>query len=201
MELKEYIKIIRNEKEIIAKITVLTALFAFVFSVLMPVSYETSVSLFINKNSTQQTDQFKYDGYYALESGEIVSDNVEKMLQSPEVVDAIYQKSGIDPSFKNIKSYKKRFTAHKMSNQYVEVSFTAPKKDDAEKIAAALTETVNQKISSASAASGQEVSFSVDNNQPVTLEKKQDLLLNTFIGLVSGLFLGIFAAFLKKYRS
>lgn len=201
MELKEYLKIIRSHRLLIARFTILTGIFALIFSVCLPTGYETSVSLFINKKDTQQTEEFKYDGYYALESGEIIADNVEKMLQSPEIVDAIYRKSGIDPSFKNIKAYKKRFVAHKMSNQYVEVSFTTARKDDAGKIARALTEMVNQKMNGVNESSGREISFSIDNNQPVTLERKPDLFLNAGIGLLSGLFLGIFAAFLKKYLS
>jgi capsular polysaccharide biosynthesis protein len=201
MELKEYFKIIKDEKKMIVKITVLTAFFAFIFSLYTPPRFETSVSLFINKNGTQQTDQFKYDGYYALEADDIIADDIEKLLQSPEIVIGIYQKSGIDPNFKNISSYKKRFTAHRMSNQYVEVGFTTQNRNDAGKISEVLTKTINQKISEISTSSGQEVSFEVSNSQPVILEKKPDLLFNGLIGLLSGLFLGIIAALLKKYLS
>ena len=201
MELKEYLKIIKSEKRTIAGFAILTALSAFVFSVYAPASYEASVSLFITKDGTQQTDQFKYDGYYALDAGEIITDNVGQMLKSPEIVAAIYRRSGIDPEFKRLKNYKKKFSASAMSNQYVEVSFNVSNRGDAEKIAEAITETVGEKLSEEKAASGEEVSYAIEGSNPVIVEKKPDAAANGLAGLVSGLLLGVFAAFLKKYLS
>lgn len=199
MELKSYLIVIKSEKKMIIAITLLTALSAWIFSIYMPAHFETSVSLFIAKDGTQTTDQFKYDGYYALESGEIVADNVEKMLQSPQLVEKIYGTSGVDPNFKNIKGYKKKFTAKKMSNSYVEVSFQTPNRTDAEKIAEALTKTVNEQMNGISSQSQNEVAFKIENTEPIIIESKLDATLNLFVGLLSGAFLGILAAFLKKY--
>jgi capsular polysaccharide biosynthesis protein len=201
MELKEYAAVIREEKKLIVRLTLLTLLFSLLFSLALPVRFETSVSLFLSKKDSQPTDEFKYDGYYALEAAESMAEHIEKTLQSPEVVDAIYQKSGIDPQFKNLKSYKKKFTAHKMSNQYVEVSFTSARREDAAKLSQAMVATVNEKLAAISSGSGQEVSFSVSNSQPVTLEKRTDPVQSALLGLLSGFLLGLFAAFLRKYLS
>lgn len=199
MELKSYLIVIKSEKKMIIAITLLTALAAWIFSIYMPAHFETSVSLFIAKDGTQTTDQFKYDGYYALSAGEVVADNVEKMLQSPQLVEKIYGASGVDPNFKNIKGYKKKFTAKKMSNSYVEVSFQTPNRTDAEKIAEALTKTVNEQMNGISSQSQNEVAFKIENTEPIIIESKLDATLNLFVGLLSGAFLGILAAFLKKY--
>jgi len=199
MELKSYLKVIKSEKKMIIAFTLLTAIFAWIFSVYMPAKYEASVSLFIAKNGAQTTDEFKYDGYYALQSGEIVANNVEKMLQSPQVVEKIYGASGVDSDFKNIKSYKKEFTAKKMSNSYVEVSFRTANRQDAEKLAAALTQTVNEQLKQSGDRSQNEIAFSVENNRPIVIEDKPDATMNLLVGLLSGAFLGVFAAFLKKY--
>lgn len=199
MELKNYLKVIRSEKKMIIAFTLVTALAAYIFSLYMPAHYETSVSLFISKSGTQNTEEFKYDGYYALSAGEVVADNVEKMLQSPQLVEKIYDASGVDPNFKNIKGYKKKFTAKKMSNSYVEVSFQTSNLTDAEKIAQALTKTVNEQMNGIGSQSQNEIAFSIENTKPVIIESKPDATLNLLVGLLSGAFLGVFAAFLKKY--
>lgn len=199
MELKSYLKVIRSEKDLILAATLITAAAAWIFSLYTPADYATSVSLFITTDGTQTTEEFKYDGYYALESGEIVADNVEKMLQSPQLVERIYSASGIDPDFLSLKAYKKKFTAKKMSNSYVEVGFEAENRSDAEKLAAALAETVNQEMEDTKARSGNEVAFSIKSNPPVILEQKPDANRNFVIGLLSGACFGIFAAFLKRY--
>lgn len=199
MELKEYFKIIEKDKRVIIKTTILTLAFAIAFSYLQKTSYESSVSLFIIKNGTQSTDEFKYDGYYALQSGEIVADNLEKMLQSPQVVSEIYQTANIDSNFDKIKKYKKSFTVHKMSNQYVEVSFNSETRENAEKISKSITKTVQQKMEQAKSSSEDEVSFSIENNAPVIVEKKPDIALNSLIGIFSGFFLGVIIVLIKKY--
>ncbi len=201
MELKSYLRIIGSEKNMIIVSTLATAAAAWIFSLCAPANYEASVSLFVAKNGTQATEEFKYDGYYALESEKIIADNVEKMLQSPQLVERIYAASGVDPAFRNLKAYKKRFTAKKMSNSYVEVSFEASSREDAEKLAAALSEAVKAEVREAESRSGSEVAFSVKDSAPIILEDKPDAETNFLIGLLGGAFLGIFAALLKKYFS
>jgi capsular polysaccharide biosynthesis protein len=80
MELKEYIKIIRKEFKLILIAAIITGSSALLFSTIQPVKYETSLSLFVNKDKTQETDDFKYDGYYALQASEIISDSIEQWL-------------------------------------------------------------------------------------------------------------------------
>lgn len=199
MELKEYIKITQKRARLVLTVGILVAVSALLFSVFKPVKYETSLSIFINKNKTQQTDDFKYDGYYALQAGEIIADSVQQWLKSPETVNAIYQKAQIDPSFKNIKSYTKKFNAKKMSAQYVEVKFESNSEEEASKISSAVVEIVKNKVKNLEKNSEEELSFSIENENPIIIESKADVYLNAIIGFVSGLFFGVFIAFGKEY--
>lgn len=201
MELKDYLRVIKRERKIIILATLLCAAGATAGGLLTPVRYETSVSLFLNRQDTQATDQFKYDGYYALQAADLVADQLEKALQSPEIVNAVYEQSGLQPGFGNLKGYKKKFTAHKMSGQHVEIGFVSTSAIEAERLSGALTTVANRRLSEMSAASAGELSFSVSSNRPVTLEKHPDLGLIALLGAVSGLALGIFLSFLKKYLS
>ena len=199
MELKQYLKIIKKNSKLIIAAAVLTALFSLIFSVIQPIKYETSLSLLISKNKTQQTDDFKYDGYYALQASEIMADSVEQWLKSPEVVNAVYQKAQVNPDFRNIKSYTKKFAAKKMSPQYVEVKFNASTKKEAEKISMAIVEIINNKARALEKNSDREISFSIESENPVIIESKPNVFLNLVIGFISGLALGIFAVFGKRY--
>ena len=199
MELKAFVKLFRAERRLIASVTLLTALAAAGSALWLNRGVEASVSLFLDRSGTQATDQYKYDGYYALYAGEIVADNVEKLLTSPQVVEAIYRQAGIDPRFEDLKHYKKRFTAHKMSNQYVEVSFSAASRPDAGRISQSLLSAVNANLAALQAQSQNEVAFAAAPAAPVIIEKRADLPLTLGLGLVSGLALGLFAALLKKY--
>ena len=201
MELKEYLKIIRKKSKLIFAISIATAISAFIFSAVQPIQYETSLSLSITKDKTQMTGDFKYDGYYALQSSEIIATSIEQWLKSPEVVNAIYQKSEINPDFKNIKNYTKKFTAKKMSPQYVEVKFKSNTKEEAEKISAATVEIINAKTEKIKKDSEQEISFSVSSENPIIVENRPNTILNLIIGLISGLAISVFIVFGKRYFS
>jgi len=201
MELKEYLKIVKKNFKLIIIIGIITAVSAFAFSVAQPVKYETSLSLSIIKDKTQITDDFKYNGYYALQTSEIIANSIEQWLKSPEIVDAIYRKAEINQDFEDIKSYTKKFTAKKMSSQYVEVKFKSDTREEAERISTATVEIINNKTEKLKEISEQEVSFSVSSENPVIVESKADVFLNSIIGLVSGMALGIFVVFLRRYLS
>ena len=201
MELKEYLKIIRKDSKLIIVISIITAVSAFMFSVAQPIEYETSLSLTIVKDKTQTTDDFKYDGYYALQSSEIMANSIEQWLKSPETVNAIYRRAQVDPEFKNIKSYTKKFIAKKMSPQYVEVRFKSSTTEEAKKISTATIEIINAKVEKLKESSEQEISFLVSSENPVIVESRTDVILNLIIGLISGMALGVFVVFLRRYFS
>ncbi len=199
MELKEYLKNIRKNFKLILSVAVITGISAFLFSVAQPLKYEVSLSLFINKDKTQETDDFKYDGYYALQASEIIANSVEQWMKSPEVVDAIYQEAGIGYDFKSFKNYVKKFTVKKMSAQYIEIKFKTNSEEDAKKISAAVVKIVESKIKALGENSEQELSFSVENKNPIIIKSRPNAFLNLIIGLISGFVLGIFVVFGKEY--
>ncbi len=166
MELKEAIFIARGKIKTILAVSVITAISAFIFSAIQPVAYETSLSLLISKESSQETTDFKYDGYYAFQTSEIFADSIQEWMKSPETVNEIYQEAGVGQDFKNIKSYGKKFTAKKMSPQYTEVKFKTEKRDEAEKISSAIVKVINNKAKRIQENSKQEITN--DNFLPKT---------------------------------
>lgn len=199
MELKEYIKIIKNNLKLIFVTALITSFSAFLFSSLQPVKYETSLSLFLSKDKSQMTDDFKYDGYYALETSGIIADSIVQWIKSPELVNSVYQKAQIDGNFKNLKSYAKKITAKKMSPQYIEVKFETNNIDQADKISTAIIDKINNKIQSIKKDSEGEIAFLISNENPITIKREQNIFLNSIIGLISGIILGIFFVFFKRY--
>lgn len=199
MDLKEYLKLIKKNYRLVITVCAITGISTLLFSVLRPVKYDVSQSLFINKDNSQETEDYKFSGYYAFEAADMLSDSIAEWLKSPEVVNSIYAKSGVDPSFKNIKSYSGKFKAKKFSAEFVEVKFESRNTDEAKKISGAIVDIINAKTASMKNTSNEEVSFSIAGSAPVIVENKLDALLNFMIGIASGLFLGIFIALSREY--
>lgn len=201
MELKEFIKIIKAKYKLIFAIAVLTGVSAYIFSAAQSKQYETSLSLFVIKSETQDTSDFKYDGYYALQAAESISSSMEQWLKDPETVNTIYQKAQLGTDFGDLKSYAKKFKAKKMSSQHIEVKFKTESEKEAEKISSAILEITDAKLKTMKTESKDEVSFALEKTNPLIIENRPDAIINLIIGLISGLFLGIFVVLLKEYFS
>jgi len=201
MELKEYVTIIKKSFKIIVITSALTGLFSFLFTSVQPLKYETSMSLFINKKYSQETDNFKYDGYYALQTSEMLSDTIIEWTKSPEFVNSVYTKAGVDLNFNSIKKYSKAFNVKKMSSQYIKINFTSTNKAEAVKISSTISSEIKEKIKTIENESEKELSFSVTSKDPIIIVSKPKILINLIIGIFSGLIIGIFFVFTKRYFS
>ncbi|MDF1498226.1 MAG: Wzz/FepE/Etk N-terminal domain-containing protein [Patescibacteria group bacterium] len=201
MELKEYVTIIKKNFKIIIITGVLVGLSSFLFTSVQPLKYETSMSLFINKKDSQETDNFKYDGYYALQTSEMLSDTIIEWTKSPEFVNSVYAKAGVDLNFNSIKKYLKAFNVKKMSSQYIKINFISTNKAEAVKISSAISSEIKEKIKTIENESEKEISFSVTSEDPIIIVSKPKILINLIIGIFSGLIIGIFFVFTKRYFS
>jgi len=73
MEFREYLKILQQEKSIIINTVIILMFFTTVFTLLRPVSYASDLVLLISRKGTQATDNYKYDGYYAVQASDILA--------------------------------------------------------------------------------------------------------------------------------
>lgn len=198
MELRDYLKIIKKHYKLILVITILVGVSSFIFTLRKSVVYDTSLSLFITRSAPQDTQDYKYDGYYAIKAAELFSDTIKQWLESPEVVVEIYKQAEIDLTLKSLRKLRKKFTAYKMSSQYVEVRFKAKERAEAQEVSRAITKVLQSKTQELTGAT-KDISFSIKGANSVIVENIPKPLLNGLIGLVSGFVLGLFIIFFKEY--
>lgn len=198
MELGDYFKIIKKHYLLILVITILVGVSSFVFTLKRPVVYNTSLSLFITRSTSESTQDYKYDGYYAIKAAELFSDTVKQWLESPEVVLEIYKKAEVDLEIESLKKLAKIFKAYKMSPQYVEVRFKAKEKEKAQKISSVIPSVLQNKVQQLTWNS-RDLAFYIRAANPVIVENRPKPLFNGLIGLVSGFVLGIFVVFFGVY--
>jgi len=198
MELRDYLKIIKKHYLLILTVTILVGVSSFVFTLTRTVVYDTSLSLFITRTTSQITQDYKYDGYYAIKASELFSDTVKQWLESPEVVVEIYKQAEIDLPFKSLRKLRKVFSAYKMSSQFVEVRFKERDEQKAQKVSSAIPLVLQSKTHELTGEM-KDMSFSIKAANPIIVEKNPKPLLNSLIGLISGFVLGIFIVFFKEY--
>lgn len=198
MELREYIKIFKKEIKTILKITVLVVILAITFSLVVPVTYETSVSYVVSRVATDTTSEYKYDDYYAIKADDLAAETVEQWLKNPEVIKSIYSEAKVNNDFGSLKDMSKKFKVTKLTSQFIEVRFKTKNEDDAKRIADVTSQALKNKISLVSN-DGKNAAFRVTDSAPVTMPVRADLALNLAVAVISGVILGIFAALGKEY--
>lgn len=182
---------------VIATITGLAS--ALVFSVLRPAYYDTSLAFSINRINLQTTGDYQYDGYYAIQASDLFSQTVMSWMMTPSVLLEIYQKAEIDPQISSLEEISSRFKTRKYSPQNIVVRYKERDHQTADKIAQAITTVVQEKTALANQTSEQKSLFEVAGTSPVIVERKPDIWLNTFIGLISGFIFSLIAAYLIEY--
>lgn len=199
MELKEYLSILKKQKNIILNSVIALLVLTTAFSLAKPASYDSDLILLIGRNGTQDTANYKYDGYYAVQASDIFADNVSQWLGSASLVREIYSRSGVRSDSGTLNSFAKLLSAKKLSSQYVEVRYATADSQSAVKLAHAITDVLGERAEALRAASGEEISFKIIYNDPLTLKAPNNLLLNGALALAGGFLLGIFLALGKEY--
>ncbi|MBU4338624.1 hypothetical protein KKB43_00345 [Patescibacteria group bacterium] len=199
MELKEYIRIFKKEKNIISGTVLLVLILTLIFSGLKEVSCENDMLLLISRSGTQNTDDYKYDGYYAVQASDIFADNASQWLASASIASEIYIRAKAESELRSLKDFSKIFKADKLSSQYVRVRYRSKDKETAIDLAHAITDVLQEKADLLSRSSIEQISFKIIYSDPLSIESKSDFLLNGILAIIGGLFLGIFMALGKNY--
>jgi capsular polysaccharide biosynthesis protein len=199
MELKEYIRIIKKQKNVILNSVIALVILTTAFSLAKPVSYENDLILLVGRKGTQDTDNYKYDGYYAVQASDIFADNVSQWLGNASLVKEIYSRAGVKNESGSLRGFTKMFKAKKLSSQYVEVRYATADSQSAVKLAHAIVDVLGERAEALRTASNEEISFKIIYNDPLTIKTSNNLLLNNILALVGGLVIGIFLALGKEY--
>ncbi len=192
-------KIIAKYRWFIIIITVLATVGSLVYSYIKPAYFDTSISFSINRINMQTTEDYQYDGYYAIQASDLFSQTVMSWFMTPSVLLEIYEKANIDPQITSIESFTSRFKTKKYSPQNIVVRYHERDYETADAIATAIIDIVENKAAEANQTSDDKALFEVVSSKPVIVERKPVVWLNTVIGFVAGLLFSVVVAYFVEY--
>ncbi|USN53853.1 MAG: hypothetical protein H6760_01640 [Candidatus Nomurabacteria bacterium] len=194
MELDGYLRATLRRRTLVISLTLLGGIIAFVLSYLTPVRYDVAVASTIQRVNGQNTEQFQYDEYYALQSVDLVAQTIVSWFATPSFVVAVYEEAGFDPAVQSVNELSRRFEARKYSGQNVVINFTQESRDSAEKLAQGIIALVGERVPQLVQDANDTGAFAIDFDAPVISERKANQLLDTILGLLVGLFVALFIA-------
>jgi len=191
MELKEYLKIIRENKSVFWFVVFLVVLAGLGFFFFRPVSYSTSLTLNITRQGSQNTPDYKYDDFYRLQADEKFAETVVQWLKSPRTVTDIYSQAGINSKELTLKQLAKSLKPEKLSSQVVAVNFSAANPESAEKISKSISEIISRSTENLNKKQKENTWFEIMAHDSVVVKDAS----NPFVVLAVSLAIGILAAF------
>ncbi|MDP2789577.1 MAG: hypothetical protein Q8O51_00400 [bacterium] len=176
---------------LILGVILIPTILAVSFAATQPVSYSTSIAFTVNRINKQDVKEYQYDGYYALQASDLLSETVVSWFLTPSVIVEMYDAAAVPANVTDFSSLTARFKIKKYSSQNLGVTFTSSSPSDAQKLAAAVVKTVEVKASQLNQSADRKALFEVVGSKPVTVERSRQVPLVGSVGFVLGAFLAV----------
>ncbi|MDO8241211.1 MAG: hypothetical protein Q7T51_04495 [Candidatus Moranbacteria bacterium] len=199
MELKEYLKIFKDNFKLFVSIVAIVILGTFAYFTLKPISFSASLALNITRSGFQQTADYRYDDFYRLQADEKFAETIVQWLKNPRTVADVLDKAGMDSASLSLRQLSKTFVAEKLSSQVVSVSFSVKDENAAEKISSAVLEGVTKNTEALNQNQNENTWFAVVAQNPVIVQDRVSPLILLLASLAMGIFLGFWIIMLRHY--
>lgn len=206
MELPNYLSVIKKQWVII----LLTLLIVFggslIFTSTQKANFEGSTSLWITPVSSigkKDVPYYEYDSYYTIQAGQLYASTIANWIKNPDVVSEIYTRAGLDLNITKLKDVDKIIKVTvgtgTTSNMVVNLKITHSNHDELQNLISSAIQLSQEKTQNFNSQSQQKITFNLSGSDPIIIRNQSNYLINGLIGLVAGLILGIFFAYLKEY--
>ncbi|MFZ2153848.1 MAG: hypothetical protein WAV16_01340 [Candidatus Moraniibacteriota bacterium] len=192
MELREYIKIFKENYKVFLITLGLVCLVGSVGQLLRVNKYKVELDLNVTRTGYQkETNEYRYDEFYRLQADERFADTVVRWLGSEVIKNEINKKIGT-AQFEKLK-------AERLSSQMIRVSFVVANKEWSQSVASAIDTVINTKISELNLEQKNPQWFRVLVSYPIASQAGIGLTNLILAWLSGGIFLGVWAVLIRHY--
>lgn len=161
--------------------------------------YDVSLTIFVNRLGVQETDHYKYGGFYETQANEQFAGIIRALFLSPEVVRDIFETANISTSSYSLRKLSTYFKADDVSFQQVEVRYTHETKEGGEQVANAITDVVSGKTEQFNDLQNDDQSFTAKVLDPVIVQRPSYYVLRVVLSLIVGVIIALVLAFAIEY--
>ena len=201
MEFKEYLEIFRKHARLFMGVVGICIAGAFAYMSLTQQAYSISMTLDITRQGTQESADYRYDGFYRLQADEKFAETVVEWLKSPRFVTDIYAMAGINPAVFSPRPLSRAFKAEKRSAQVVSINFSANTFSSAKNLSAAVVSVLSKNTENLNENQKDKNWFKIIGHEPVIVENYVSpfdiFLASLVIGVILGFWLVLFVHYFK----
>ncbi|MDD5731530.1 MAG: CpsD/CapB family tyrosine-protein kinase [Patescibacteria group bacterium] len=189
MELKEIFQIIKRKIWLIILVVVIVVGSTTYLSLKQKIKYETSSILTIQANH-ERTDQYQYNGYYAIQACDFFINTITGWIGNPSLVSKIYEGSGSGSIY-----------SQKIPPQNLVLVATGETKEQSDSILDGMIKLIKDKNAQLNIIDGSMSGFEIISSDFTTIPTKTNVPFNIIVSLIVSLFLSLFLVFFLEYLS
>ena len=183
-------ELIRKWGKMIVVTAVLTMIATMIIVPRLPKKQSVSVDITIPVPSRSATDNYEYDGYYALQAADLFSGTIVGWFKSPDFVARIYKKANVPLVTKSIRSLEKVFLVKKVSGQFITVKFSVKDEQQANDIGKAISDNIKERVEQINTNGNRSLVFSVLVGKPLVVLDQRDGFVDAVLAGFAVLVLG-----------
>lgn len=164
-----------------------------------PERTQASLSFAVNRVSTVNSQEYQYDGYYAIQAADLFSQTVVSWFVTSPVLREVYAAAGLEPTSDSLNDLTGHFRVKKYAAQNIVVTITESDRQRAERLAEAVTQTMQTRAAALNQTADRKALFEIVGTEPAFATVHPSSLLWALAGLVIGFLVGLSALSLEAY--
>ncbi len=202
MELREYVKIIKRSLPLLVILAAGFGGLAFFASSKMPTTYTASLTLYVKRQATEASaDYYTFDGFYSQQAAEKFTETVVGFLKSKDILLASAKLADLPLDQESLKQLESSITIKQVAPQLVSLKVKKEEPNAAKTSCTALAQATTERINLLNQTGDKSISVDLLNSEPLVEKNEPKVLLNSLVGILSGILLAFLYTFLKSYFS
>lgn len=119
---------------------------AYAFVARQGVTYKVHSSYIVSLAEREESPEYTFDGFYALQATELFTTTLAGWLQAPESIVAAYAEAGLPLPTDDVRRLVRHVTTHKTAPQLIGVVVVGSKRETVEKLAEALAAVTRRNV-------------------------------------------------------
>lgn len=193
MELSQYLKIVKNDLRFFIAVIGVITVGTLAYFYFQPDAYRTSLTLNITRAGSQNTDDYRYDGFYRLQADERFAETVVEWLSSPRIA------ADITVPGEDGRPQAKNLSAERRSSQVVAVQYQTRTLREAENISLRIAETLSRTADKLNESQKEENWFKIVAEKPLSVRYQPDYLKIILASFLGGLFASFWLVMIRHY--
>lgn len=164
-----------------------------------PARTQASLSFAVNRVSTVNSQEYQYDGYYAIQAADLFSQTVVSWFVTPAVLREVYAAAGLESAPDSLNGITAHFRVKKHAAQNIAVTVIEADRARAERLAKAVTQTMQTRAAALNQTADRKALFEIVGTEPALATVRPSPFLWALVGLVVGFLLGVSTLSLEAY--